>query len=183
VSRTLLFLNLAILVANFAVLWGASEASNASLRATGRILGDVPRPPPGPGARIAAVAPLVPPRVDRPGREVAASDPVASADGPVPVSPAVVRLTRFLGRMESADRLTADQMATLYREVARCASELRAAAVRWNGQVPDGARARAEFDALRRRLGRETGRALRDALLREEELRERLVRAVLASAG
>jgi len=186
VSRALLFLNLAILVANFAVAWGVSESSNASLRTTGRILGDVPCPPPARSARAGAEPPVpwtkpVPGGAGRPERAPAVVD--GPGDGLGRLSPVVVRLTRFLGRMESADRLTADQMATLYREVVRCASELRAAAVRWNGRVPDGARARAEFDALRRRLGRETGRALHDVLLREEELRERLVRAVLASAG
>ncbi len=171
--RALLIANLLILTTNFIVAMTASETSNAVMRTTGRAVGSVPTVRFDAVALRTAAAP-----VGASANRAHDSEPISPRAGPV-----VVRLAKYLDRMGAADQLTEEQMATLYREVVRCAVELRGAAAQWEKNAPDGARARVLFGALRQRLGRETAMALRGAALHEGDLMQRLVRVVIASAG
>ena len=148
-----LWLNLAVLLVNFFVAVGATETQTQLLRTTARVVYEAPLP-------VAAPVPQPP-------------------AGP----PATVRLVKFLARLEELDRLTSEQVTALcvahdacFRRLSQAGTELRSAAL-------NGARAREVLGDLRARAARDVEATLRGAAVADGELRARLVRIVLASAG
>ena len=155
--RVILLLNLAVLVVNFFVSLGATEAQTRVLRTT---------------ARVAFSQPLVLPARPRPRPAPAAREPSPMA-----------RLVKFLARSEELDRLTPAQVDALYLAHDYCRHELEEGGVKLRGAAYGGAQTRRLLGDLRARVRRNVEDTFRAAEVSDREVLARLVRVVLASAG
>lgn len=159
-QRVILLLNLAILVANFALALGSSESQVRVLRATSRVAHELPTP------RIV---------VERPAPPFPAP--------PAGPAPADLRLLRYLGRIPEVDRLSPDQMEAVRGCLDYCCRVLREEGCELVARAADGASLRRAADGLRERLRDNVARSLDEAAIPDERLRSTLLRVVLSSAG
>ncbi|MHC4974499.1 MAG: hypothetical protein ACYTG3_19465 [Planctomycetota bacterium] len=159
--RVILLLNLAVLVVNFFVSLGATEAQTQVLRTTARVAFSQPLVPPTPRP---APAPLPPASIHH--------DPSPTA-----------RLVKFLARSEELNRLTAAQVDALFGAHDYCRAELEEGGSKLRGAAYGGARTRRLLGDLRARVRRNVEDTFRAADVSDRELLARLVRVVLASAG
>ena len=159
--RVILLLNLAVLVVNFFVSLGATEAQTQVLRTT---------------ARVAFSQPLVPRACLHPA---AAAAPAPTVREPSPMA----RLVKFLARSEELDRLTPAQVDALYLAHDYCRHELEAEGGKLRGAAYGGAHTRRLLGDLRARVRRNVEDTFRAAEVSDREVLARLVRVVLASAG
>ena len=156
--RVILLLNLAVLVVNFFVSLGATEAQTQVLRTT---------------ARVAFSQPLVP----RPRPHPVPAAPTVREPSPM------ARLVKFLARSEELDRLTPAQVDALYLAHDYCRHELEAEGGKLRGAAYGGAHTRRLLGDLRARVRRNVEDTFRAAEVSDREVLARLVRVVLASAG
>ena len=174
-----LLLNLAILLSNFAVSWGASETQTRVLRSTARLFHGVPRP----GLQYAGAADSAvhPPG---PGTNPPAGEPTL-ATGPLRgvTAGTRVRLARYLVRLPELERLSPAQVGALYRGVESTARALHEVGERLGARPGDGGRVRELMLAADHRMRSELTRSLRGVAIPDGPVLDRLVRIVVASAG
>jgi hypothetical protein len=157
VTKSVLLVNLAVLVVNFVVAWSTTDSHVCVLRTS---------------ARVAHSAPLLAPAAP----EVRAREEEAAS---VPRT----RLLKYLARLEEIDRLSPQQVAALCRAFEAACEGLSdpdaLARVRGLGG-PAASRLVAGMDD---RIRRQVSETLRAADVPEGELLQKLVRIVLSSAG
>jgi len=170
----IMLLNLAILLSNFAVSWGANETQTRVLRSTARLFHGVPHPYPTAGA-----APVTPgDDACPPGTRTGIADGGGRRDaGPR------ARLARYLLRTPELERLSREQLGALCRSADSTSRALHDLGERLVAPRDDGLRTRAKLVASDRRLREAVARTLRGAAIPEGPMLDRLVRIVVASAG
>ncbi|MHC4956837.1 MAG: hypothetical protein ACYTGN_00580 [Planctomycetota bacterium] len=147
-AHAALLLNLAILVVNFVLAFGATETQVKVLRTTAR----------------AAFSPPV----------RATPDPIRS-----PARPDTARLLKYLGKLDSAVRLTGEQGAALCASLEACRTLLDREAYRLKQRRLDAA----ALAGLKGRMRDATDVRLRAAGIHDPQLRSELVRIVLSATG
>jgi hypothetical protein len=156
-AKSVLLVNLAVLLANFAVAWSTTDSHVRVLRTSARVAHSVPL-----AAHLAPAAPA------REGE--AASVPRT-------------RLLKYLARLEELDRLSPQQVAAVCRAFEAACEGLSdpdaLARVRGLGG-PDASRLVAGMDD---RVRSQVAETLRAADVPEGELLHKLVRIVVSSAG
>ncbi|MHC4931069.1 MAG: hypothetical protein ACYTGV_02625 [Planctomycetota bacterium] len=151
--KVVLLLNLAILLVNFALSWGSTEAQVRVLRTT---------------ARVAHGFPLLPPRV-----------PEAVSPAGVPEA----RLLRYLGGLGDLERLTPRQIAAVYGCLDYCCRTAAEGGQWLREGALDGAAARRRIERIHERMRRGVADSLRAAEIEDHRLLGHLVRILVSSTG
>ncbi|MHC4338812.1 MAG: hypothetical protein ACYSX0_01180 [Planctomycetota bacterium] len=151
--KMVLLLNLAILLANFALSWGSTEAQVRVLRTT---------------ARVAHGFPLLSPR-----------SPETGSPGGVPEA----RLLRYLGGLSGLDRLTPRQIATVYGCLDYCCRTAEEGGQRLREGALDGAATRSHIERLQEQMRSGVKDSLRAAEIEDRRLLGHLVRILVSSTG
>lgn len=123
-NRITLLLNLAILVVNFVLAYGATETQVRVLRTT---------------ARTALATPVVPPRLGPPPERRLGAVPLA-------------RFVKYLARLDRSQQLAPHQVSALYRALEDCAAELSRGGRRLRTVRDDGDRARKLVERVQRQV-------------------------------